>query len=102
MKLLQHSNSGLFTNFQFNNVKEIFEYKTKSTEEPCSSNNDHILQGFSIWEYLGKHNYEFINPVYNIKKKTILFYPKQFYEFELWREVYCCTPAQTCINDPVF
>lgn len=123
MKLVQHTYSGLFSSFLFNNIKDsikagctqhvkaveshrisISSIDIKANGGINSSDENKQLRAFSIWDYLGKHNYEFINPAYNVKyahQKTMLIFPKLMSEFELWRDAYCCTPAQTCINNPV-
>lgn len=120
MKLVQHTYSGLFSSFLFNSIEESIKAGCTQTDKTTESNGISVslpetklrnddstakdpLRAYSIWDYLGKHNYEFINPAYNAKhahQKTMLVFPKLLSEFELWRDVYCCTTVQNCINNP--
>lgn len=62
----------------------------------------HTVRAFSIWQYLGKHNHEFVNPAFVANGKEMLLAPRLMSELELWRDAYCCTPIQMAINNPVF
>lgn len=94
MKLVQHTFSGLFGTFIFNSIRE-------SVAAGCDPNNPDTQQCFQVWQYLGKHNDEFVNPAYRENHvKPLLCYPKVVPELLLWRDAYCCTAEQTQINNP--
>ncbi|KAI1729196.1 myotubularin-like phosphatase domain-containing protein [Ditylenchus destructor] len=112
LKLVQHTYSGLFSSFLFNNVKDAGKANcvrlekqsrtdgTPKLQVPLNDLTSAPLRALSIWDYLGKHNLAFVNPAYNPRMKHILAIPKLMSEFELWRDAYCCTSAQSCINNP--
>lgn len=109
---MQHTYSGLFSSFIFNNLKEAGIAGCVRLDEPrnvTSSRLAHLFldgrsiipRSFSVFDYLGKHNAEFLNPAYDVTAIKMLNFPKGMYDIELWRDAYCCGRALNAINNPV-
>uniref|UniRef100_A0A7E4VM41 Phosphatidylinositol-3-phosphatase n=1 Tax=Panagrellus redivivus TaxID=6233 RepID=A0A7E4VM41_PANRE len=94
MKLAQHSYSGLFGTFLFNNMKEakrcsvMYDTDNSSTESDFSAINS-MPSMFSVWDYLGRHNPEFHNVLYKVAHSaSTLKCSYDLLDIQIWREVY--------------
>lgn len=87
MKLAQHTYSGLFGSFLFNTIKDaaksgcaiLGSHSAVENSNGSVANGGHQSNGavngekcekgrcYTIWDYLGKHNFEFVNPAYEAR-----------------------------------
>ncbi|CAD5220956.1 unnamed protein product [Bursaphelenchus xylophilus] len=112
MKIAQHHHSALFGTFIFNNFQEsvngyicnannsfMTPFQVGSPDDESIVNLGRVSM-LSVFDYVGKHNPCFINPVYVSGKRGRLMCPKGMWELNVWREVYCCTDVESVINCP--
>ncbi|PAV56071.1 hypothetical protein WR25_01105 isoform A [Diploscapter pachys] len=87
IKLARHTYSGLFETFLFNSLKQ----KNDVIKETMPGGSEPI----SIWQYLGDHNEEFVNPNYDEdsagRLKNLNF---GIQHLKVWLEVYTCMNTQ--------
>ncbi|KAI6188498.1 Phosphatidylinositol-3-phosphate phosphatase [Aphelenchoides besseyi] len=106
MKLAQHQYSGMFGTFLFNNYREFLssgEFVVDSSNTPVFDNKNETntrIELISVFDYLGKHNTTFVNPVFDSRKTHRLICPKAMWELQVWREVFCCSDLEGVVNNP--